>query len=121
MSSVQRTLKVLRSLGYVCAVCEKWNPHVKIRQDLFGFIDIICLQPNVLGVLAIQVTTHSNISSHRHKLASNKNIRMWLLTGNKVDIISWGKQGSRGKRKVWKMKRESISLEDICSMSVEEK
>lgn len=116
MSPVQRTLKVLRSLGYVCAVCERWNPYGKVRQDLFGFIDIVCLQPDVLGVLAVQVTTHSNLANHRYKLASNKSIRMWLDAGNRVEIISWGKQGPKGKRKIWKMKRESINQESLCNM-----
>jgi len=34
-----RSMAILRREGYVVAVVERWNPHVRIRQDLYGFLD----------------------------------------------------------------------------------
>lgn len=44
MTPTQRSLKQLRLAGWLCAVTERWNPHVKIRQDLFGFADLIAVK-----------------------------------------------------------------------------
>lgn len=52
-SPTQRSLKVLRDAGYLCAIVEKWNPHARIRQDLYGFIDILAINgEDILGVQA---------------------------------------------------------------------
>ena len=40
-SPTQRTLKRLRDLGYLAEVVERWNPHAKVRNDLFGFGDVM--------------------------------------------------------------------------------
>lgn len=42
-SPTQRTLAALRKLGYLAAVVEKWNHGAHIRQDLFGFIDVLAI------------------------------------------------------------------------------
>ena len=40
----QRTLARLRQEGALeVAIVEHWNPHARIRQDLFGFIDILAI------------------------------------------------------------------------------
>ena len=33
------TLKHLREQGYTAEVVERWNPHARIRQDLFGIVE----------------------------------------------------------------------------------
>ena len=38
-SPTQRSLKLLRDEGYTAQVVERWNPHARVRQDLFGVID----------------------------------------------------------------------------------
>ena len=55
LTPTQRTLAYLREQGYLCAIVEKWNPHVKIRQDLFGFIDILAIKKD--ETLAVQCTS----------------------------------------------------------------
>ena len=55
LTPTQRTLAYLREEGYLCAIVEKWNPHVKIRQDLFGFIDILAIKKG--ETLAVQCTS----------------------------------------------------------------
>jgi hypothetical protein len=50
MSPTQRTLAECRKRGWVCQVVEKWNPHARIRQDLFGCIDIVALVPGTEAI-----------------------------------------------------------------------
>jgi hypothetical protein len=55
LSPTQRTLRALRQQGCICDVAEKFNAHVGpfgIRQDLFGFIDIVALKPS--GIAGIR-------------------------------------------------------------------
>ena len=61
MSPTQLTLRKLRADGCMAAVVEKWNPHAKIRQDLFGFLDIVAIVPGGSGVLGIQACTTGNM------------------------------------------------------------
>ena len=63
-SPTQRTMRTLRTNGNICAVVEKFNPHVGdfgIRQDLFGIIDILVLDPE-RGVVGIQACSQSSAS-----------------------------------------------------------
>ena len=55
MSPTQLSIRHLKENGYLVAVVEKWNPFVKIRQDLFGFIDVLAIREN--ETLAVQVTS----------------------------------------------------------------
>jgi hypothetical protein len=55
MTPTERSLKYLREKGYLCAIVEKWNPHARIRQDLWGWCDILAIKKD--EVLAVQVTS----------------------------------------------------------------
>ena len=52
-SPTQRTLAHWRDLGYTCAIVERWNPHARIRQDLYGFIDVLAIKgEDIVGIQA---------------------------------------------------------------------
>lgn len=89
MSPTQRSLKLMRSRGYTAAVTERWNPHAKIRQDLFGFIDIVAVSPDVHGVTAVQACGSGGMSSHRKKIAGIEAARVWLRSGNHLLVQEW--------------------------------
>jgi len=108
-SPTKRTLAHLRKLGYIAAVAERWNPHARIRQDLLGFIDVIALRADKPGVLAIQCTSRSNLSSRRAKVVSLPTAKEWLAAGNRVEVWGWAKQGN-----LWHVKRVKIYLADLC-------
>jgi hypothetical protein len=36
VTPTQRSLAYLRAEGWQVAIVERWNPHARIRQDLFG-------------------------------------------------------------------------------------
>lgn len=109
MSPTQRALAELRRLGAVAAIVERWNPHAKIRQDLFGCIDILYLiGKNTVGV---QVTSGSNHAARRKKILAEPRVAAWLRAGNLLEIWSYSKTGVRGKRKMWTCRKEEITLE----------
>ena len=64
-SPTQLSLKKLRQEGYTVAIVEHWNAFARIRQDLFGFIDLLALKDK--EVLAVQTTSASNMSARAKK------------------------------------------------------
>lgn len=107
----QRTLKALRDLGATCAIVERWNQFAKVRQDLFGFADILAiLGPNLI---ALQTTSGDNHASRRTKILAEPMALAWLKTGNMIEIHSWSKKGPRGKAKKWVCRREEIVESDF--------
>lgn len=117
MTPTQRTIAELKSLGYVVAIVEKWNPFAKIRQDLFGFIDIVAIKENQLGVLGIQATSDSNMSARVHKCEANPILKVWLSGGNQCQVWGWGKKGARGKRKTWELRIIPLHVKEDTSNS----
>lgn len=108
MSPTQRTLQALRKLGFVAAVVERWNPHARVRQDLFGCIDIVAIRDGI-GILGIQACAGASHAARRDKAAAEPKLRTWLECGGRFEIWSWAKQGARGKRKTWTLRREEIN------------
>jgi hypothetical protein len=91
ISPTQLTLRALRQRGYLSAVVEKWNQHARVRQDLFGFADILAVRRDKPGVLAIQATSRSNWSSRWTKCLSSAAVREWLGAGNRLEVWGWEK------------------------------
>ena len=113
-SPTQLSLKELRKRGYMAAVVEKFNPFVKVRQDLFGIIDIIAVHPTKKEVLGVQATTDTggNASKHKMKVAGNKNLQTWGDSGCKFAIWAWAKKGKARKRKLWILRE--VELDDAA-------
>lgn len=105
MTPTQRTIRELRNNGIKCAIVEKWNHHIKIRQDMFGIIDIIALDPEK-GVIGVQ-STGTAFSRHVHKLQEEKAQETldWLKTpGATLELWGWRKvkRVRGGKQMIWK-------------------
>lgn len=99
MSPTQRSLKLMRDHGYICAVVEKWNHHVKIRQDLFGFGDVLCF--NAGEVIILQCCAGGDAAKRSAKIRANTSAVYWRLGTRKIFVHAWRKVGPRGKRKLW--------------------
>jgi hypothetical protein len=101
MSPCQRSLNKLRNEGWTCAITERWNSHAHIRQDLFGFIDVLCFQDFV--TMAVQTTSGSNVSARIEKIMANPLAKLWCEGGGNRTLVvhGWAKRGDRGKRKLW--------------------
>lgn len=101
ISPTQRTLAHCRKLGHVAAITEHWNHYARVRQDLFGFIDVLVIDPGCSGCIAIQTTSGSNTSKRQRKIEAIPAAVEWLRAGNQIIVVGWAKRGPRGKRKVW--------------------
>lgn len=103
ISPTQRSLQYLRNQGYLAAVTEHWNPFAKVRQDLYGFVDVLALHDG--KTLAIQTTSTSNFSARRRKILEHENLPILIAAGWQVVIHGWRKD-TKGK---WVLKEETVS------------
>lgn len=123
-SPTQRTIAHLKKLGYVApAIVEKWNPHVGIRQDLWGWCDIVAIEPgrsvppqhdDATGYMTppqlvfVQCTTQANASARVAKIQAWDKLPHLLGVGVRVEVWGWAKRGARGKRKLWSVRRVRV-------------
>lgn len=89
MSPTERSLAYLRKQDYLAAVTERWNHFAKVRQDLFGFVDIIAVKPG--ETLAVQCTSYSNVSSRVAKIAGHENTAKLREAGWLIKVYGWQK------------------------------
>lgn len=102
-SPTENSLKLMRRLGYQAQVTEKWNPHAKVRQDLFGFVDIVAVGNG--HTVGIQTTTKKNISSRRNKILASPLLQPLLAAGWQIVVHGWAKN-AKGR---WELKEEQIT------------
>lgn len=94
----QRTLRRLRDQGYTAAVVERWNPHAKIRQDLFGFIDVLAVGP--CGTLAVQACNYGDVARRIEKITNHENVGAVREAGWSIEVHGWHKVNGRYKCRV---------------------
>jgi hypothetical protein len=87
ITPTQRTLKHMRERGYTCQVVEHWNPFARIRQDLYGFIDVLCLGEN--EIIGVQATSYGNVSSRVTKIADHDNVAAVRKAGIRILVQGW--------------------------------
>jgi hypothetical protein len=100
VSPTQRSKKLMEGEGYTVAIVEHWNSFARIRQDLFGFLDLLCVGGKVVGV---QTTTAGNMAARRKKIREHMNYLAVEGAGIKVELHGWHKVGGR-----WECKREVL-------------
>jgi hypothetical protein len=94
-SPTQRSLNALRKEGWRCAVVERWNAYAKVRQDLFGFIDVLAMHAGRTGILGVQATSASNLASRVNKALDSDDLATWLVSGNHFVVHGWEKRKGR--------------------------
>lgn len=99
-SPTSRTLEWLRKQRLEAQVVERWNQWAKIRQDLFGIIDIVSVGQSA-PISGWQATAMSCLSARVKKAMEEPRLIEWLRSGGRFYCIGWGKRGGRGKRKGW--------------------
>jgi hypothetical protein len=101
-SPTQRTLAELRERGYpLVQVVEKWNPYARVRQDLFGIIDVVAVGEDIVGV---QATSASNVAKRVAKITDSPALPVLRKAGIRVLVHGWRK--SKGK---WKLREVDVS------------
>lgn len=88
-SPTQRTLEKLRSEGYTVAVVERWNPHARIRQDLYGCIDVLAVGNG--KTIAVQATSGSNVAARVTKLTEAEALSDMRSAGWTILVHGWRK------------------------------
>lgn len=120
-----RSLALLRELGYLAQVVERFNHHVGphgVRQDLFGVADIEALAAD--HTLYVQATPASTLAAHVAKcteaIYGGKPAVAAVLAcpSRRFEIWSWALRGARGKRKLWTCRRHrAIKLDGEDAVS----
>jgi hypothetical protein len=118
-SPTQRTIRALKDQGRVCAIVERFNQHVGpygIRQDLFGIIDIIALDPE-RGVVGIQSCGEA-FAAHERKILEERAQESidWLSTpGTVLELWGWRKVKLKrgGKAVRWQPRMREFTLADF--------
>ena len=107
-----RTLAFCREHGWTVETTEHWNPVVKQKKDLLGFVDqlVLCngrgpnpIRRGVGTILGIQVTTGGsakkgrsgesagNAKARQKKIEANPNSRALLAAGGLIEVWNWKK------------------------------
>lgn len=108
-SPTTRSKKLLESEGWRVAIVEKWNHHCKIRQDLWGFADLIAMNPTEGRTCLIQTTSASNFSARKKKVLANPDAHLWITTGNEIFIHGWKKNKSNR----WECREERLDADSV--------
>lgn len=108
-SPTERSLKILRNEGWTAQIVERWNPHARVRQDLFGFVDIIAFARDKRPLL-VQTTTASNLAARVAKIRSIEAAAEALRSGFDVQVHGW--RAPTKTRRTW--------LVNVLNMTIEE-
>lgn len=93
-SPTQLTLQKLKTDGWTTvAIVERWNPFARIRQDLFGCIDILALKDG--DTLAIQCTTYNNRKSRINKISENEHLPNMRHANWSIEVWGWHKKDNK--------------------------
>lgn len=103
MSPTQRSLKHLRDQGYRATIVEHWNSFARLRQDLFGIIDILAVKEG--ETLGVQTTSGSNVSARVQKIADAEVTPDLRKAGWRLEVHGWRKN-ARGK---WQLRVVDVS------------
>lgn len=109
-SPTQLTLRDLRNDGYSTAVVERWNPYARIRQDLFGCIDVLAVGNG--HTIGVQCTSYNNTSDRIKKMRDDEAMRDTVVSlirsGWRVEVWGWRKPRHR-----WEARK--VDMADILS------
>ena len=96
MTPTQRSLARLRDEGYVAEVVEKWIPGANLRKDLWGWCDILALNPDcVEPILAVQTTTTANMKKRIDKIVNSETVGIVRKCGISIHVHGWSKKKGR--------------------------
>jgi carbonic anhydrase len=94
LTPTELTLRHLKGEGYqTVEVVEHWNSHARIRQDLFGFVDVLAVGKG--GTIAIQTTSAANVSARINKIAESPHVAAVRDAGWAIRVHGWKKVKGR--------------------------
>jgi hypothetical protein len=102
-SPTQLSLKKLKDEGYLVAITEHWNPFARIRQDMFGFCDIMAIRDK--EILFVQTTSATNANARIKKIANCEHVGIIRKAGIMIHVHGWHKNKSNR----WECKVRDVS------------
>lgn len=116
ISPTQLALAECRRRGWDAEVVEKTLPRCFIKKDLFGVIDVVAMANGTL--LALQVTSGPHHANRKDKALAEPRLKRWLLCGGRFAIWSYTLRGMKGRRKLWTLREEYITLQTLGLVEV---
>ena len=112
-SPTTRSLERMRKLGYLCQVVERWNQHAHIRQDLFGFIDILCIHETTGHVVALQACSYCDVMKRVDKIRGLPAHQTVLTAKWSILVQGWRKTPKirGGKQMVWTCREFEVQVQ----------
>ena len=111
-----RIKKWMECDNYMVAVVEKWNHFARIRQDCFGFADLLACRPNKNpggrgDICLVQCTSGSNHGARVKKILNERKseAQYCLLAGFRIAVAST--KMTKGK---YEMRWQEITLSDFA-------
>lgn len=90
LSPTQLSKRLLERNGWTVAITERWNPHVRVRQDMFGFADMIGFHKS--SVILVQTTSTKNMLARIKKVLANPIARRWCQEPHRMLAVhGWRK------------------------------
>lgn len=97
-----------RKHGWTFQRVEVANAWGAVNQDMWKCIDYLMCRAGD-GIVLVQVTSETNISSHFKKIKDAPEIPEWLKSGGKVELHIWRQPGGKGTE--WLLRRIRIVLD----------
>jgi hypothetical protein len=91
-------MRELHKRGMIAVVVEQWNSSRQLRQELFGFVDVLGIGAH--GTLAIQATIDSSLMAKVSKIADSEYIGAVCDAGWSVEVWGWKKINKRWRLNV---------------------
>lgn len=112
-SPIQRSLGFLRTRGYTPAITEHWNHYAKVRQDLYGFIDILAIHTD--HTLAVQTTVMSARAKRLEKILQEPYAYRWLQAypHRRIELHAWRKLKTADSK--WVVDVTEVRPQDLAS------
>lgn len=82
--------RYLESSGWLVGCVERVIPRTNIKQDLFGFADLVACKPGVQPTL-VQVTSNDHVADRRKKILASHKAMVALMSGFRIVVHGWEK------------------------------
>lgn len=89
MTPTARSLALLRQLGYLADVCERWLPEPGLKRDLFGVADIAACHPRDRLWLLVQATSYAHVADRLRRVQARPELPLLLKAGLAVEVWGW--------------------------------
>lgn len=96
-------------------ITEHWNQWSHVRQDLFGFADLVAVRHDSNGVWAVNACGE-DVAKHIKKYINgwehpkkgqqppNPHLPVWLSAGNRFSIMGWRLRDNEGTRDTYQLR-----------------